>query len=280
MKHFQRGKRLYRKEKFREAVAEFRKAFEILPHRNILLNISICHAEMGDPVESVVQLRAALRLAGKNAEELLDPREYAKLLKMKKRVAVLTVVAPDLGAVIFVNGESTGASKVDRVVLPGSYRVDIQLDGKTKVNRRFELKPGAEERWVIQDWDQVATQYVGPRKSKRRLGRLHVAYVSAAAVLTLAAGLALVGTGVKTKSLDDEYAASGGDPDIKALGERYKTATNVLIGVTSIAAVTTVLLAIFTDWSLLKKKKKSASETTFAPIVGPDAAGFVWSGRF
>jgi len=281
-RYFKKGKRHYKKDRFEKAIQMFRRAYAILPHKNILLNIAICHAEMGEPVKAMVQLRVALKIAGKTAEQLLDPKEYRKLLDMQKRVAILEITAPDLRAVIHLNGESLGTAKMDRVLYPGSYLVEVRLDNKLMVRKTFKLAGGDRKAWNLRTWKSASTdapETTRPYGEKRRGRGLYIAYVAAAAGLTLAAGSASIGTAVKTQQLKDEYVSSGQDPKYKEEGERYRTATNVLLGVTAAAAVATVVLAIFTDWSVFSKGK-TEKKTTVLPFTGPGAAGLVLSGRF
>jgi tetratricopeptide (TPR) repeat protein len=279
-RYFKKGKRLYKKERFDKAIVMFRKAFATLPHKNILLNIAICHAEMGEPVKAMVQLRLALKMAGKTAEQLLDPKEYRKLLDMQKRVAILKITAPDLRAIIFLNGESLGSSKMDRVLYPGSYLVEVKLDDKVMVRRIFKLEGGARDHWNMESWATAATTPAETtKKPRRKRRRLHIAYVAAAAGLTLVATGAVIGTGVRTEQLKDKFETSGGEPRYEDEGKKYRTATNVLIGVTVAAAAATVVLAIFTDWSIFKKSKE-APKATVLPYAGPGAGGLVVMGRF
>lgn len=281
-RYFKKGKRHYKKERFEKAIAIFRKAYAILPHKNILLNIAICHAEMGEPVKAMVQLRVALKVAGKTAEQLLDPKEYRKLLDMQKRVAILKITAPNLRAVIHLNGESLGTAKMDRVLYPGSYLVEVKLDSKLMVRKTFKLAGGDRKSWSLQSWAPASTDAPEPARTSDSKGRrrgLHIAYVAATAGLTLVAGSAIIGTAVKTQQLKDEYVSSGLDPKYKEEGQRYRTATNVLIGVTAVAAVATVVLAIFTDWSIFSKQETD-KKTTVLPFTGPGSAGLVLEGRF
>ncbi len=279
-RYFKKGKRHYKKDRFQKAIKMFRKAYALMPHKNILLNIAICHAEMGEPVKAMVQLRIALKVAGKSAEQLLDAKEYRKLLDMQKRVAILKITAPDLRAVIHLNGESLGGSTMDRVLYPGSYLIEVKLDNKLMVRKTFKLGGGDRKKWFIESWataggDDPST--LGGATG--RLGRLHIAYVAVTAGLTLAATGALIGTAVKTQQLKDKYVSSGNDPQYQREGERYRTATNVLIGVAAVSAAATVVLAIFTDWSVFKKSK-DGTQTQVVPYTGPGTAGLVLSGRF
>jgi len=281
-RYFKKGKRHYKKERFQKAIEMFRKAYAIIPHKNILLNIAICHAEMGEPVKAMVQLRIALKIAGKSANALLDPKEYRKLLDMQQRVAILKITAPDPRAVIHLNGESLGISKMDRVLYPGSYLVEVKLDRKLKVRKTFKLGGGDRKEWLMQSW-VAATDNVpnsaGPSDRTGRGRRLHIAYVATTAGLTLVAGSAIIGTAVRTQQLKDKYISSGMDPKYKTQGESYRTATNVLVGITAVAAVATVVLAIFTDWSVLKKKETD-KKTTVLPFAGAGTAGLIVMGQF
>lgn len=281
-RYFKKGKRHYKKERFEKAIAMFRKAYAILPHKNILLNIAICHAEMGEPVKAMVQLRVALKFAGRSANELLDPKEYRKLLDMQKRVAILKITAPDLRSVIYLNGESLGTSKMDRVLYPGSYLVEVRLDNQLKLRKTFKLEGGDRKSWYMKSWVSAAKGLPEPTEPSDKRGRgrrLHIAYIAVTAGITLLAGSALIGTAVKTEQLKDKYVSSGENPKYKREGERYRTATNVLAGVTAVAAVATGVLAIFTDWSIFKKSN-AKKQTSVMPFTGPGTAGIVLTGRF
>lgn len=288
MKLFWKGKRLYRKEKFYRAVEKFKEAFRILPHKNILLNIAICYAEMSNPIEAVTHLRTALTMVGRRAEDILDPREYAKLLEMRSKVVIIIVESPDPEAEIFINRVSAGKAKVERVLMPGNHRVEIKVEGKTKAEEMFELSAGQQKHWKVPEWRTDAekrralAELLKKKKEKKvvveKRKKISIAWFIATAAVAVAAGGAAVYTGVKTDKLADEYHRTG-DRDTEKEGKKYKLATNVLLGVSVGAAAAAAVLAFFTEWRPGSRKERATS-VTISPMTGPDGAGFVLSGRF
>ncbi|MFH2006391.1 MAG: PEGA domain-containing protein [bacterium] len=284
-KHFSNGSRLYAKGKFKQAIVEFTEAYRFWKNRRILLNIAICHAEGGKRVEAITFFRRALAGADAAAVAKLRSGSPEVLKRMEGEVAILKVEMPDPTAEIYINGKPAGKSPVEQVVIPGDCKVEVKVNGQVKVHKTFQLAQGGQETWALTSWPVPRERQkppVGadkPGGSWRRLAKLPVLYFGIAAVVTLAGAAALIGTGVKTNQLEDDYHAN---PNLGTRDEglRYKSAANAMIGITAIAAAATVALGIFTDWKKLPWKKKESASTTVAPHLGPGGAGLTVSGSF
>lgn len=281
MKEFKKGKKLYRREKFYRAVQSFERSFKLVPHKNTLLNIAISFAEMENAAMAITYLRRALELSGKKAEELLDGKEHAKLLEMRRQVVIIEVEAPDPQAEIFVNRVRIGRHKAEKVLYPGMHRVEVKVGGQTKAEKVVELAAGAETRWIVPDWvtPAVRKQIMAERRRKRRKrSGIPFYYMLTTSVIAVAAGATVVYTGIKTDQLAKDFHRTG-DSSTEKKGKQYKLATNILIGVAAGAAVTSAILAIFTDWGG-RKKKETGPGAILVPYVGPEGAGLTVSGRF
>jgi tetratricopeptide (TPR) repeat protein len=274
MRYFRKGKRLYRREKFYRAVQSFERSFDLLRHKNTLLNIAISFAEMENAAMAITFLRKAIKLSGKQAEDLLDGKEYAKLLEMRRQVVIIWVEAPDHEAEIYINRVRVGQHKVEKVLYPGMHRVEI------KAENVFELAAGEEKRWVVPDWvtPDIRKRIIEERRRRRRRRKIPFYYMLTTSVIALAAGGTVIYTGIKTDQLAKDFHRTG-DPAIERKGKKYRLATNILIGVAAGAAVTSAILAIFTDWGSKKKKEKGPSAIV-VPVAGPDGVGLSVSGRF
>jgi len=284
-KHFAAGSKLYAAGKFKRAIVEFTEAYRYWKNRRILLNIAICHAEGRKRVEAITFLRKALVGADAATVAKLRAGSPDLLKRMEGEVAVLKVEMPDPAAEIYLNGKLAGKSPVEQVVLPGACKVEVKMHGLVKVQKTFQLAGGGQERWALTAWPVPVERRKPPggtdkpKPGWRRLAKLPVLYFGIAAVVTLAGAAALIGTGVKTNQIEDDYHANP-NLDTRAEGLRYKNATNAMIGVTAVAAAATVVLGIFTDWKKLLSKKKESASTTVAPHLGPGGAGLTVSGSF
>lgn len=278
-KHFAKGSRHYSKERYKQAIAEFNQAYSLWKNPRILLNIAICYSEMGDAVKAVTFLRRALKTANDEQRAKLQKSVPPKLQARKGEVADLEVVMPNAAAEIYLNGELAGRSPVQRVVAPGTVRLTVKLNGQVKVTKTLELKAGERRTFSLEGWPATDAPKPPGRSWRARLAKLPVYYVGAAALLTLVGLGALIGTAVRTEQIQDDYYANP-SLDTHDKGIRYRTATNVLIGVTVAAGVATGVLALFTDWKRLPWKKEQAANTLILPSVGPGGIGLSASGSF
>ncbi len=275
--HFAAGGAHYAKERYKQAIDEFQKAYTFWKNPRILLNIAICYSEMDNAVQAVIYLRRALKTATPEQRTKLETKIPAGLKARPAQVADLKVVMPN-NAEIFLNDEAVGRSPVERVVAKGTVRVVAKVDGKTKLSKTLTLQGGEKRTLALEQWP-VTTPPKKSRGWRARLARLPIYYVGAAALLTLIGTAALIGTGVRTEKIQDDYYANP-NLDTHDRGVRYRTATNVLIGITVTAGVAAGVLALFTDWSRLPWKKEKASTTRILPSLGPGGLGLSASGRF
>jgi hypothetical protein len=279
--YFAKGGQHYAKERYAQAIIEFQKAYTFWKNPRILLNIAICYSEMSNAVKAVIYLRRALKTA--DAEQLakLKTKIPAGLQARPSQVADLKVVMPDGAAEIFINDEPAGSSPVERVVAPGAVRVVVKLDGKVKVSKTLTLAAGEKKTFALSQWPAATPSEGGVswRTRLKRLAKLPVYYVGAAALVTLVGTAVLIGTGVRTEQIQDDYY---GTPtlDTRDQGIRLRTTTNVFIGITVTAGLAAVALAVFTDWSRLPWKKEKPASTRILPSVGPGGLGLTATGRF
>lgn len=276
--HFAKGGEHYAKERFPKAIEEFKKAYSYWKNPRILLNIAICYSEMNDAVQGVIYLRRARKTATPEQLVKLRTKVPKGLREREGQVADLEVVMPS-GAEIYVNDKLAGSSPAQVVVLPGTVRVSVKQSGQVKVSKTLVIKAGEKKTFALTQWPVTAP----PKKTKpswrKRLAKLPVYYVGAAALITLVGAVALIGTGVRTEQIQDDYY---GNPNMSThdRGVRYRTATNVLIGITVTAGLAAGVLALFTDWSRLPWKKEKSSTTKILPSAGPGGVGLSASGSF
>lgn len=287
---FAEGGRKYRAGRLREAIAIFEKAYALWENPAILVNIAIALLESGDKLKAVRTLRRAL--AQSSAERAAGIRDkLPKALASANEEAVELRVEMPEPAEVEVDGALEGTTPVTLVLMPGSHEVVIKVAGQEKLRKTFTLGPASRsESFSLTAWPGVAAPVEdepppkeepskGPGfwKRLRSLQTLPIWYFGAAAALALVGGATLVGTGVKTSSLEDDFQ-SNPTHSTRDEGIRYRTATNVMVGITVTALVGSAVLALFTDWRNPFKKRERQVE--LAPQVGQGGGGLVLTGQF
>lgn len=282
------GMTLHGQGKFREAIAVLEKAYAHWKNPKILINIAICHAEMKDKVAAARLLRQAFAS--------LEPDQAAKLraglpaivAKVESEVAVIVVTLPDGSAEVHVDGERIGPAPLTHVTLPGKHVVEIRREGQVIDRQTYILAPGGSVRYTLEAWPAARAEPARPdprpepptpppARPRSKLGRLPIYYFAAAVIVAVVTGAALIGTGVKTEQIQDDYYAA---PSLSTRdrGLRYRTTTNALLAVSALSAAGAVVLGVLTDWrNPLRRKERSVSVT---PSVAPTGAGLLVQGRF
>ncbi len=281
-KLFVQGRELFAEKRYKEAIRAFESAYSFWKRREIQFNIALAYFQMGDEINAVTHLRRYLEECTPEERQTI-PRQ---LMALQQKVGVLIVQMPSEDVEIWVNNRLEGRRRVEKVVRPGRMNVEIKVDNEVVAEKAIVVDEGTQKVWELaaiptqrgsdetygKGWQdgQVPETTV---KTKKGLGRLHWAYFAVASALTVASGVAVTVTGVKTWQIKDQYLEEQTD-ELERKGERYKRATNALIGVTAATGVTAAVLAIFTKWRSVKREDESVSESKVTPMVGPGSVGF------
>jgi hypothetical protein len=150
---FDRGLRLYDDGDVPAALAEFKRAYELLPRPQVLYNMAQSYAALGDPVQATAALDTLL--ADKSTPA--DTRERASRLLREQapRVAEVNVIASVNGAHIEVDNLESGVTPLNRPlrVASGNHviglfapgyapsRTAVTVAGGTRSDVRFDLVP-------------------------------------------------------------------------------------------------------------------------------------------
>jgi hypothetical protein len=153
---FDRGLRLFNQQDNQGALAEFLRAYELVPHPLVLYNVGLVYATMGravDAQEAFDRLLAAP--AGLDAEKLA--RVHAERARQAVRIAEIEVVSSVPDAIVDLDGVEAGRTplaaplRVDSgqhivgVVAAGHepLRKSVTLAGQTRTRLEFALVPRA-----------------------------------------------------------------------------------------------------------------------------------------
>lgn len=160
---FQTGRELYQQARYREAIAEFERAYALKPHGAIQFNIAQCFEKLGDlssAIESYKRYLAEVPKAEDRATVLL----VIGNLEQRQRESTpqrLTVRSAPAGATVAVDGEPRGTTPLDLEVKPGRHALELSLpkyltatrevstgwEKPTEVDIILELAPPAPTIW-------------------------------------------------------------------------------------------------------------------------------------
>jgi hypothetical protein len=146
-KHYERAKELVKAEAFDEAAAEFRKAYEIAPHFEVLYNLGQAYVALGRPVEAADTLSRYLTEGG----ERILPARRAEVEKEVERqrvsIAELVLSIDPPAAAVAIDGVPVDAQTLaapislalGRYVISvtaAGYRPKVVVAQLTKAERR------------------------------------------------------------------------------------------------------------------------------------------------
>lgn len=140
--HFDRGLRLFDQSDDKGALAEFRAAYELVPHPSVLYSIGLVYASLGRPVEAVDSLERLLAQSPRLAPEQLE-RAKATLAAEQAKVGSLNVTTnvPATVELDGVDGGKTPLAKPLRVA-SGIRLVSVVAPGHVPIRREVSVAGG------------------------------------------------------------------------------------------------------------------------------------------
>ena len=155
--HYRQGVRHLQGERYRQAVEQFKLAYQRSPHYAVLYNLGMAQAALGQAVEAVDTLERYLREGA--AEVPAERREAvrAELLHQRRRIGHVSHPALPAGVSVLIDGQAvSGAQLAVGVALSqGDHEVVFSRRGETPVTRRLVVAGG--KRVVLELEPAVAT---------------------------------------------------------------------------------------------------------------------------
>lgn len=251
---FRRGVKLYKDEDYVAALVEFKRAYELAPNYRVLYNLGQTSRGLKDYASALVSYQRYLDEGG---DEIDGERreEVEKIVEdLTARVGKLTITTNVEGAEIQIDDEVIGVAPLDEpvVVNIGKRRIGASLPGYAPATRLIEVA-GRDELDVelaLTDLTQKGpAPGTPPDRGAAEEGHIPVPGIVALSI-TAACG---IGTGVlgglalsAKGERDDALAAFPGNAqtiaDAQSKTDTLALATDIMIGVTSAGAITTLIL--------------------------------------
>lgn len=292
---FRRGVKLYKDGDFVAALVEFKRAYELEPNYRVLYNLGQTSSGLKDYAAALQAFEQYLDEGGKEIAAARRKEVEASIEELKSKVGSLTITTNVEGAEIQIDDVVVGVSPLDGPVLVnvGRRRVVATLTGHSPARRVLEVAGTDELDVELELIDLEAAEGAAPTPTPTPkpptppadsgppvAGIIALTVTGASAVVTgILGGLALSAQG----DLDDALAAFPGDPvaiqDAQSKTSTFATATDVMIGVTSALAVTTVVLFIVDPGSGTESGSRERSGAV-ALSLSPTPTGILLNGAF
>ena len=146
-RHFKAGVALFKEGKFKEALAEFERAYEIAPHPLVLYNIAGCHRELSSYGEAIRFYERFLKEGKGQVPATRLTTAQTELDAILARIARITIViqGPPY-AQLFLDGAPLGTMPVPMplVLPPGEHKIVAKADGYKDAERTLRVASGDE----------------------------------------------------------------------------------------------------------------------------------------
>ena len=145
--HFKLGVRLYQERDFPGALAEFRRAHQMVPSFKILFNLGQVSQELHDWAQALRYFREYLQEGGGNIPEARRAEVEQRTGELTTRIAHLSVAIEGGPAQVTLDDEPVspsggGTSDGLRTVNPGRRRISVTYPGQPPVVRVVEIASG------------------------------------------------------------------------------------------------------------------------------------------
>lgn len=161
---FQRGVELFRDNDFRAALIEFKRAYELAPNYKVLYNLGQTSLELQDYASALKAFEQYLREGGKDVPAKRKTEVEAELLKLRTRVAKVTVDVNVEGAEISVDDVVVGRSPLSEpvTVSAGRRKISVTKTGMTSATRMIDIAGGDVQKVPLELVDPQAANTARP----------------------------------------------------------------------------------------------------------------------
>jgi hypothetical protein len=141
---FAAGQKLYKADRYAEAIVKFEAAYAAKPHPVIYFNIARCYEQLGDAPKAIKAYKDYLRLSPE-AKDRAAVNESVAALERKvteKAIVRLTVMTDPPGARVDIDGKPASGSPPMAELQAGVHKVLVSQDGYEKVERTVTTSAG------------------------------------------------------------------------------------------------------------------------------------------
>jgi tetratricopeptide (TPR) repeat protein len=163
-KHFDDGVELFKKEKFRDALDEFDKAYSLRPHWNILYNIGLCHLKLGENAKALMTLLKFMEKGGDKIQPKTVTLVESFIQDLMADVGIIRFEGNLANAEVVVDGEPCPDAALNMYIYvdPGKRYVRVSKLGTVVFEDRVTIAKGEEIKINIETSELVPEEPVTP----------------------------------------------------------------------------------------------------------------------
>jgi hypothetical protein len=297
--HFFKAKTLFEEGALEKAIVEFNASYEFNPVPMVIFNIAVCYDKLTRFAEAITYYKKFLD-AGKGAPADMVEEAKTRVPELEKFTGSVKLKTGVSGAEVSVDGKAVGMTPLGAFyVEAGEHELVLKKEGFDDARKKFKVVSGEETILVVEMKKAVpgkvetaeapplpAGQTGKPAEAKPSekpsgtqggMAKGGIKKLPSAAPfwtmlsLTAALGLTAAVTGglalKKDRQVSEMHVSDPGWQDLRDESHRLALTTDILLGVGASAAVTAIVLAVFTDFRKEKKARVS---------IGLSPAGSAW----
>jgi len=243
--HYARGLSFYTQREYARALAEFERAYALVPSPRLLFSMGQAHAGLGQYAAAFKELQAYVASVGSSvpAERRSQVTRQLEALRAQLGSVAVTVNVP--GTSIDVDGEVVGSSPLRAPVMldPGSHRVGAAHTDHSPASARVSVISG--EVTAVRFDLQPSAEMARPSLAKPF-------WIATGVCAALAIGSGIIAFNYHSDYEQDVKQAQPGDPadvhdDLESQRSRLQgwlVATDILAAMTALTGVTAVYFSV------------------------------------
>lgn len=280
---FKKAVELYKSGDVRAALIEFRRAYKLAPTYHLLFNIGQASAELRDYVDAYNSFTQYLRDGGEKISDGRREMVERELERLKGYLARLQLDVSIEQAEITVDGVAVGTSPLSEPLLvsAGRRKIVVTREGYSSWERSVDLA-GEDETTIEVKLISLAVDKPKENPVVQPGGGLGAGFwISAGLTVALGAGAGAAGAlTLRAQGEQDAVLATvptSQDDIDAAIGKTRRMAliTDIGLGLTAVAGVTTLILAIRGGG---KARAPAEQARSLDVVVGPNRVSLI--GRF
>lgn len=261
---FKRGIQLYEEENFTAALAEFRRAYELVPAYQVLYNVARSCYQTRDYVCALKTFDRYLAEGGATIERTRRDEVEREIALMKRRVVTINLKATK-GATITVDGSPVGEYPVPTpfLVNEGRRQFRAATPGKENVEKMVDLVGGETTVVDLQQGDAIGAPAPSTVDSSRGGSTTHYWLWGGAGVLAVATGICGV-VALSASSDASDIRSNGGTLSAYDSAESRMRTFSVVTDVLGVATIGVAVAALVVTLSKPDSPRSTEKLTTSA----------------
>jgi len=141
-RHFKNGVSLFDENKYAEALAEFERAYTLMPHPLVLYNLANAHRALSQYDEAVTYYQRLLAEGPGEVDKKTLAKGKKELDDLMRMVAQVTISVEPADAAVTIDGKERAAGGAPLILAPGDHAVEARKDGHQPGRRAFRVAAG------------------------------------------------------------------------------------------------------------------------------------------